>query len=80
MITMQDLARGVGASTTAPQRRWVALLMFGLITSLLMAACGGGSSNAPAGGQDAAPGTEEFGLSRQGLAEAIEGVESHIAE
>jgi hypothetical protein len=54
--------------------------MFGLITSLLMDACGGGSSNAPAGGQDAAPGTEEFGLSRQGLAEAIEGVESHIAE
>ena len=38
------------------------------------------ASQASATGQDARPGTEEFGLSKEGLVRSIEAVEAHIAE
>lgn len=83
--------------------RHAALLIFGLLIQLLIAACGGNTpSTAPASatsasdsssnGQSTAtePGaaaetnpalnTEEFGLSKQGLVESIEKVESLIAQ
>lgn len=84
MIGMQSFVPGRVSAATLPGRSAIVFLAFGLTAAAFLAACGrgGGSSNAPAGGQNAAalPGTEEFGLSRQGLVEAIEAVEAHIAE
>ena len=66
--------------TLLTKRSRLASLLLGLIVAVLLAACGGGSGSAPAGEQGTLPGTEEFGLSRQGLVEAIEAVEAHIAD
>jgi hypothetical protein len=58
-----------------PQEQWLWFLAMILAIGILLTACGGrAADSAPL------PGTEEFGLSRQGLVEAIEAVESHIAE
>jgi hypothetical protein len=80
MIGMQGSVRKWGSAASLPGRSVLAFLAFGLMAAAFLAACGGESSNAPAGGQDELPGTEEFGLSRQGLVEAIEAVEGHVAE
>lgn len=61
----------------------VGLLLFSLAIGLLAVACGGSgvsSGGATSQGEGELPGTEEFGLSKQGLVEAIEAVEAHIAE
>lgn len=45
-----------------------------------MVACGGNVGSGRAAAADAMPGTEEFGLSKQGLVEKIEAVEAYIAQ
>jgi hypothetical protein len=83
---LRNSVRKVRSLVATAQRRCFVYLLPGLIVGILVVGCsgggGGGSSNAPAESQDAPPlpGTEEFGLSRQGLVEAIEAVEANIAE
>jgi hypothetical protein len=65
MNTNHDSARKISAPANLPQRHWGAVLTIGLIIGIFLAACGGGDGSD--GGDSSPPGTEEFGLSRQGL-------------
>jgi hypothetical protein len=90
MKTVANIARIVSVIVVMPHKR-VSLLVFGLFVAMLMVACGGGlastdqPANTPAAGegtpasQNALPGTEEFGLTREELVTNIETVESLIA-
>lgn len=86
-----DALRGIrkirGIAARLQSRRVGPLrVAFGLVIGILVVACGGGSkspdpaTNTSAASQDALPGTEEFGLSKEGLVKNIEAVESLIAE
>ncbi len=89
---IRGIAAGLLGDALRGKSRRVGLLAFGLVIGILMAACGRSSqssdpstntSAAPPGSttsQDALPGTEEFGLSKEGLVKSIEAVESLIAE
>lgn len=84
-------ARLLGDALRGKSRR-VGLLAFGLMIGILMAACGRSSQSSDPStntsaapprsttSQDALPGTEEFGLSKEGLVKSIEAIESLIAE
>lgn len=68
-----------------PYPRWSGLLAAVLLLHLFLAACSGstnlpGQANAPTTSQATLPGTEEFGLTKEGLVTSIESVESLIAE
>ncbi len=92
MKTVQNGVRKTSGIAANRYRRPVRLLVFGLIMSILMTACGSrlksltASLNPLAANQDSAasqanlPGTEEFGLSKAGLVKSIEAVESRIAK
>ncbi len=80
MNAVHDSAREHWAPGTRTCSYRVGHLIFTLLIGLTLTACGAGSAGTPAETPGALPGTEEFGLSRQGLVEAIEAVESHIAE
>lgn len=62
-------------------RQLLSLLILAYIIETLLVACGGGSnpSESATGNETPLPGTEEFGLTKQGLVEAIEAVEASIA-
>lgn len=78
--------KNFGIVVVFPRRKAVGFLALCVFISLLVAACGGSSASTntsanPSGSeQQQLPGTEEFGLSKQGLVESIEAVEAHIAE
>ena len=85
MITLQPFAQKIRTRVTIPRSRGVGLMALCLIIGVFLVACDGGSpspdqsTNAPAASQDSLPGTEEFGLSQEGLVKSIEAVESLIA-
>ena len=92
ITNLQSFVPKIRARTTMPRSHRVGLVVLCLFISLLLVACGGGSespdaaTNMPAAsqgsptGRDARPGTEEFGLTKEGLVQSIEAVESLIAE
>lgn len=81
MNTVRRLMRQKRIPGFPRHRRWLGSLTLIIIIGALLTACGS-SSNPPksaAGNQTPLPGTEEFGLTKQGLVEAIEAVEASIA-
>lgn len=89
MRIVRDVVRKIKAITQGRQSDRVGLLTIGLLFALLAAACSSGSTaltpltNTPAASQsDAtrAPGTEEFGMTKEELVRSIEATEALIAK
>ncbi len=81
MRTIRGFVQNRGKGYAIPRRRLRFTLPV-LLMSLLLVACGGGSpaSTEPANSsQEPLPGSEEFGLSKEGLVTSIEAVEASIA-
>ena len=81
MKTVQGFVYRIRTARALAQRRGFFLLP-ALLMAFLLVACGGNSpaSNSSTASQDPLPGSEEFGLSKEGLVTSIEAVESSIAQ
>jgi hypothetical protein len=90
MKTIQWAIRKTRYVVTMVCDRYVPHLALGILISILLISCGSGSrlpapsasaadSQSSASGQASLPGTEEFGLSKEGLVTSIESVESLLA-